>query len=174
VDGIIHTASPVTTKADLPEEVIKPAVAGTLGILKSSLKFACVGFLLPGAHCIVDDNNSTFRNRLNRFILTSSTGAIYTPVTQPTILDETDWNDLAVEEVERLGRGAEPMSKYETSKVLAERGVYFHQLFSSNSEAESILTYQRFGNSLKHIKMRSDGMSVLSIPRMYVALLLFC
>jgi hypothetical protein len=61
VDGIIHTASPVTTKADLPEEVIKPAVAGALGVLKSSLKFACVEFFFSFVLIVVDDSNSIFK-----------------------------------------------------------------------------------------------------------------
>jgi hypothetical protein len=52
VDGIIHTASPVTTQADIPEDVIKPAVSGALGILKSALKFGYMSFLPFCAHRI--------------------------------------------------------------------------------------------------------------------------
>jgi hypothetical protein len=65
----------------------------------------------------------SFRNKLKRIIMTSTTGTIFAPVTQPTVRDETDWNSAAVEEVERLGRGAIPIYKYMTSKVLAERGL---------------------------------------------------
>jgi hypothetical protein len=110
---------------------------------------------------------------LSRIIFTSSTGAIFAPVTEPTVRDETNWNDFAVEEVERLGRGAQPMSKYTTSKVLAEKGMYFYKLPGSNSEAEGILAYQRSGNSLKPIKKTSNGMLVLSFLHMYAALF-FC
>lgn len=39
VDGIIHAASPVVFDAEDPQDVIRPAVEGATGILKSAAKY---------------------------------------------------------------------------------------------------------------------------------------
>ncbi|KXN89087.1 NADPH-dependent methylglyoxal reductase GRE2 [Leucoagaricus sp. SymC.cos] len=103
VDGIIHMASPVLLDADDPQELIAPAIAGTLGILKSALA-----------------NQGT----LKRIVFTSSTAAIMIPVTEPTTFSESDWNSVSVREVEELGKEAHPMHKYRASKTLAERAIW--------------------------------------------------
>lgn len=70
----------------------------------------------------VDWQSISHSNALNRIVFTSSAAAIFKPATQPTILNETDWNDLSVEESEKLGKAAHPQDKYRASKVLAEKG----------------------------------------------------
>jgi nucleoside-diphosphate-sugar epimerase len=55
-------------------------------------------------------------------VFTSSTAVIFAPVTNPTVLNETNWNTVSPEEVERLGRAAHPYHKYRVSKILAEKG----------------------------------------------------
>ncbi|EKM78749.1 hypothetical protein AGABI1DRAFT_107238 [Agaricus bisporus var. burnettii JB137-S8] len=138
VDGVIHTASPVTIIADNPEEVIKPAVSGTLNILESALKFG---------------------NKLKRIILTSSTATIFSPVTQPTVLNETHWNTVAVEEVERLGREANSFYKYMTSKVYAEKAFWnFYDAHKTDIswDVSAIIPPYIFGPALNIFKTPSE------------------
>ncbi|EKM78748.1 hypothetical protein AGABI1DRAFT_107237 [Agaricus bisporus var. burnettii JB137-S8] len=101
VDGVLHMASPVVVDADDPQDVINPAVSGALGLLKSALKHG---------------------NRVDRVVFTSSTATIFAPVTKPTVLNESNWNTVTLEEVERLGRAATSHQKYRASKILAEKG----------------------------------------------------
>ena len=42
VQGVVHTATPVTFDLDDPEDYIRPALEGTMGILKSAAKHRCV------------------------------------------------------------------------------------------------------------------------------------
>jgi hypothetical protein len=56
--------------------------------------------------------------------LTSSIVAIMSDCPDPTTFTETNWNDQAPIEVDRLGRAASLMQKYSTSKVLAERAAW--------------------------------------------------
>ncbi len=48
VSGVVHIASPLTSAATDPDLVIKPAVEGTLGLLKSVLAHGCVSPIHPG------------------------------------------------------------------------------------------------------------------------------
>ncbi|KAJ3561372.1 hypothetical protein NP233_g10238 [Leucocoprinus birnbaumii] len=102
VDGIIHMASPVVLDADDPQELIAPAIAGTVSILRSASK----------------------ERSLKRIVFTSSTAAVMVPVSEPTTFNESDWNTVSVEAVERLGKQALPMHKYRASKTLAERAIW--------------------------------------------------
>jgi hypothetical protein len=43
---------------------------------------------------------------------------------EPTTFRETDWNDQAPAEVQRLGRAAPAMQKYRASKALAEHAAW--------------------------------------------------
>lgn len=112
VDAIAHTASPFHMNVKDPQELIVPAVAGTGSILQSVLKFA----------------NDTVK----RVVITSSAVAIFNPVTEPRVFDETDWNDASVREVETLGAGAAPFTMYSASKTLAERSAW--QFVENNKE----------------------------------------
>lgn len=104
VDAIAHTASPFHFNVKDPQELIVPAVAGTGSILQSALKFA----------------NDTVK----RVVITSSTAAVFYPVTEARVFDETDWNEASIREVETLGAGAAPSAMYRASKTLAERAAW--------------------------------------------------
>ncbi|KDQ29970.1 hypothetical protein PLEOSDRAFT_24631 [Pleurotus ostreatus PC15] len=103
VDGIEHIASPVHLNADDPQELIGPAVSGTVGILNSALR-----------------NNPT----LKRVVITSSGAAVLELLPEPKVFSELDWNHQAVRLVEEQGRSAANMTKYRASKVLAETAAW--------------------------------------------------
>ncbi|CAA7267197.1 unnamed protein product [Cyclocybe aegerita] len=104
VDAIAHMASPVHSKPSDPDEILKPAVRGTIGILKSALKNA---------------------SRVRRIVVTSSTATIITPdLTAARVFSEEDWNEACPKEVKELGAKARGVSIYRASKVLAERAAW--------------------------------------------------
>ncbi|PPQ64056.1 hypothetical protein CVT24_008869 [Panaeolus cyanescens] len=103
VDGIAHTASPFHLKATTPEELIEPAVKGTVGILNSVVKHG---------------------TNVKRIVVTSSIAAVITPSSQPSRFSEADWNEASVREVEEKGGNAAPIEIYRASKTLAERSVW--------------------------------------------------
>ncbi|KAJ7016547.1 hypothetical protein C8F04DRAFT_1160741 [Mycena alexandri] len=103
VDAIEHTASPYHFQADDPAELIEPAVKGTVGILESARKYG---------------------KSIKRVVVTSSTAAVLNVAPTPQILDESNWNDQAVEEVTEKGRAASAAAKYRASKMLAERAAW--------------------------------------------------
>ncbi|TXT08971.1 hypothetical protein VHUM_02445 [Vanrija humicola] len=104
VDGIVHLASPVDLlNAGDPEAVIRPAVSGVENLLASI-----------GAH----------GNALKRMVQISSVSALggdFTPVAR---YDEASWNDESPRVVAELGPAADSVSKYNASKVLAERAFW--------------------------------------------------
>ncbi|KAF9064340.1 hypothetical protein BDP27DRAFT_166490 [Rhodocollybia butyracea] len=102
VDGIAHTASPFHFKADDPAEIIRPAVDGTLGILKSALNISSV----------------------RRIVVTSSTAAIISFHSERKVFTELDWNEQSLEEVQQQGKNANQGAKYRASKTLAERAAW--------------------------------------------------
>ncbi|PSS37211.1 hypothetical protein PHLCEN_2v944 [Hermanssonia centrifuga] len=103
VVGIIHTASPVHTHADDPDELIVPAVGGTLSVLRSALVHG---------------------TSVKRLVITSSCATVVQEDPNPRVFDEESFNDLAVKEVELKGREARPIDKYRASKTLAERAAW--------------------------------------------------
>ncbi|GJJ13666.1 hypothetical protein Clacol_007922 [Clathrus columnatus] len=111
MDAIEHTASPFHFLADNPDEIIKPAVLGTLNILESALKFGGVS--------------------LKRVVVLSSTYAIIEPVPegQQRIFTEKDWNEFSIKEIEEKGKDAAGHHKYKASKTLAEKGLYILFIF---------------------------------------------
>lgn len=106
VDGIAHTASPFHLKADDPQELIVPAVNGTVGILQSAMKYG------PS---------------VKRIVVTSSCAAVQEIDPKPRVFSELDWNNQSVRAVEENGRDALPGVKYRASKTLAEKAAWdFH------------------------------------------------
>ncbi|KAJ7079901.1 hypothetical protein C8R44DRAFT_824555 [Mycena epipterygia] len=103
VDAIEHTASPFHFHADDPQELIVPAIQGTVGILKSALKYG---------------------KSVKRIVITSSTAAVLQVEPEPKIFSELDWNQQAPREVEEMGRAASAITKYRASKTLAERAAW--------------------------------------------------
>ncbi|GJE89213.1 aldehyde reductase [Phanerochaete sordida] len=107
VDAIEHLASPFHMHADDPQELIGPAVAGTLSVLRSAL-----------AH-----GNATVR----RVVITSSCAAVLTEdpdLSKARTYAEGDWNELAIDDCAQNRRGADQASKYHASKALAERAAW--------------------------------------------------
>ncbi|KAJ7137439.1 D-lactaldehyde dehydrogenase [Mycena crocata] len=104
VDAIEHTASPFYLHAvNEPEELIKPAIHGTLGILKSALNHG---------------------KSIKRIVVTSSCAAVLQVEPKPRTFSELDWNQQAPREVAELGHEAPAITKYRASKTLAERAAW--------------------------------------------------
>ncbi|KDN40497.1 hypothetical protein RSAG8_08117, partial [Rhizoctonia solani AG-8 WAC10335] len=103
VQGVLHLACPTTFIADDPQELIRPALNGTLSVLESIGKHA------PG---------------VRRVVYTSSAAAIIDE-SKPlgTVFTDDNWNEFSVKEVEKNGRNA-GKHKYRASKVLAERAAW--------------------------------------------------
>lgn len=101
VAAIEHTASPVVTEAEDPNDVIEPAVKGTVGILESALKFA--------------------GPQLKRVVVTSSAAAIL-DMTATGVLDESHWNEASIIDVRE--KGSASTQKYFASKTLAEKAAW--------------------------------------------------
>lgn len=107
VDAIMHLASPFHLRADDPQELIGPAVAGTRSILASAL-----------AH-----GNASVR----RVVITSSCAAVLEEdpdLSKSRTFREADWNELAISDVAGRGRAADQANKYHASKALAERAAW--------------------------------------------------
>lgn len=86
-----------------PDDIIVPAVKGTVSVLQSAL-----------AH----------GDSVKRIIATSSTAAVFHMMTPPFEFTENDWNEPAVEEARTKGRDAAAAPKYWASKTLAERAAW--------------------------------------------------
>ncbi|KAH7337246.1 hypothetical protein B0J17DRAFT_719150 [Rhizoctonia solani] len=103
VQAVIHTASPAILTIDNPEDLIGPAVNGTLGLIHSI---------------------NTCGPEVKRLICTSSISAIIDPMKPPGgVYTDDDWNTWSVKQVELKGRDAK-WDKYRASKVLAERAAW--------------------------------------------------
>ncbi|KAF8526820.1 hypothetical protein JB92DRAFT_3108057 [Gautieria morchelliformis] len=103
VAAVEHTASPFHFKAEDPDELIVPAVNGTVGVLKSISKFG---------------------SSVQRVVVTSSVAAILRPVEHQTTLSEKDWNEFSAQEAKIKGKDATNIHKYRASKTLAERAAW--------------------------------------------------
>ncbi|KAL1751805.1 hypothetical protein FB107DRAFT_221234 [Schizophyllum commune] len=103
VDAILHMASPVSFGVEDPQELIRPALQGTLGVLNSALKHG---------------------TSVKRIVITGSVASIVEERDTPAVFDESHWNEQAPREVEEKGIAAKPTSKYRASKVIAERAAW--------------------------------------------------
>ncbi|KAH7104768.1 NAD(P)-binding protein [Auriculariales sp. MPI-PUGE-AT-0066] len=105
VDAIAHTASPLELVSDDtdPDVLIKPAVGGTIGVLKSA-----------------KEHGPTVR----RIIVTSSVSALDEPRDPPYEYTTANWNTKSIEEVRTKGKGANAYLKYCASKTLAEKALW--------------------------------------------------
>ncbi|KAF8305134.1 putative D-lactaldehyde dehydrogenase [Clavulina sp. PMI_390] len=113
IDCVQHTASQFHFGAHDPDELIRPAVEGTLSVLNSVLEHG---------------------TNVKRVVYTSSTAAVITPRDKPTNFTEDDWNTHSPAEVERLGVDAGPSDKYQASKVISERAAWE---FVANAERKA-------------------------------------
>ncbi|KAG6336084.1 hypothetical protein ID866_3010 [Astraeus odoratus] len=103
VDAIVHTASPAHLNARHPEELIEPAVKGTVGILQSTLKHG---------------------TSVKRVVITSTASAVVHDEPTPTTFTEKDWNLQCLEIVKEEGENADSDIKYRASKTLAEQAAW--------------------------------------------------
>ncbi|KAI0056651.1 NAD(P)-binding protein [Artomyces pyxidatus] len=103
IDLIVHTASPLHFNAKEADDMIKPAVRGTLGVLESASK-----------------EGSTVK----RIVITASGASIISPTTEPFVWDETYWNEHSIKQVEEKGMAAGANTVYRASKTLAERAAW--------------------------------------------------
>ncbi|GHJ85946.1 hypothetical protein NliqN6_2348 [Naganishia liquefaciens] len=111
VEGIAHTASPFYLDAQTHDELLKPAIEGTVNVMRSALK-----------------NNP----HLKRLVITSSVAAVVDPNPRgeqhangpPYTMDERDWNEYSPKVVEEKGVDAPGSDKYRASKTLAERAAW--------------------------------------------------
>ncbi|EGN92982.1 hypothetical protein SERLA73DRAFT_172493 [Serpula lacrymans var. lacrymans S7.3] len=103
IDGILHTASPCHVDADDPNEVIVPAVRGTISIMESALKYG------PSVKRIIVTSSCATINKMD------STSVTYT---------EADWAEQTIQAVKEKGRDAGGMIKYRASKTLAEKAAW--------------------------------------------------
>ncbi|KEP47717.1 NAD-dependent epimerase/dehydratase family protein, partial [Rhizoctonia solani 123E] len=103
IQAVIPVASPATAAIDDPQDLIKPALNGTLELIHSI---------------------NTYGLEVECLVLTSSGSAITDP-TQPagTIYTDDDWNTWSVKQMEEKGKNA-GWDKYRASKVLAERAAW--------------------------------------------------
>ncbi|KAK7020195.1 hypothetical protein VNI00_017808 [Paramarasmius palmivorus] len=104
VDAVQHVASPILLDASDPNEVIGPAVNGTVGILESVKKFG---------------------EKVKRVVITSSAATIMEILPEAKVFNEDDWNEQSIREVEERGKDvSNSMVKYWASKTLAEKAAW--------------------------------------------------
>ncbi|KAI0289791.1 D-lactaldehyde dehydrogenase [Multifurca ochricompacta] len=103
VDLVVHSASPFHFKAIVPDDLIVPAVKGTVGILESVKKFG---------------------TSVKRIVITGSCASVFKPSNKPEIFDETSWNEPAIKEVKEKGAAAPVPIMYRASKMLAEQAAW--------------------------------------------------
>ncbi|KAJ9098876.1 hypothetical protein QFC19_006214 [Naganishia cerealis] len=111
VDGIAHTASPFYLDAKTHDELLKPAIEGTVNVMRSA-----------------QEHNP----HLKRLVITSSVAAVVDPKPRgekhasgpPYTMDEEDWNEYSPRVVDEKGVDAPGSDKYRASKTLAERAAW--------------------------------------------------
>ncbi|GFZ49479.1 Putative uncharacterized oxidoreductase [Saitozyma sp. JCM 24511] len=106
VDAVAHLASPFYTEGVKdPQELIGPAIKGTVEVLESVQKYN------PG---------------IKRVVVTSSFQSVESPETHPAPYHytEKDWNVDSVPHVEQNGVESEGFHSYSASKTLAEQAFW--------------------------------------------------
>lgn len=137
VDAVAHTASPFHFEADDPNELIIPAINGTKRILQSA-------------------HRST---TIKRIVILSSTAAVSTARDPGKVFTEEDWNDAAVNAVEKYGKGATGAEKYSASKTLAEKAAWDWLSENKGSVKWDLTTINPpyvFGPAIHEIKSLAD------------------
>lgn len=103
VDLVEHTASPFHLKSKTPDEVIVPALKGTVSVLESIKKYG---------------------TSVKRVIVTASVASILQVPLLPNVFDESSWNEPSIKNCNELGDNANPMDMYCASKTLAEKAAW--------------------------------------------------
>lgn len=102
LDAVIHAASPFQMDVEDPEELIRPAVDGTVSIVTSAIK-------TPG--------------KIKRVIIFSSSVSIGLLKFNYEYTEE-EWNEDAIDDVKAKGKESTGLMKYMASKTLAERAAW--------------------------------------------------
>ncbi|KAG8739266.1 methylglyoxal reductase (NADPH-dependent) gre2 [Ceratobasidium sp. 414] len=100
-DGVAHAASPVVIAGSTPDDYIRPAVDGTVGILES-----------------IKQHGPTIK----RVVVTSS--ALAAAQYKPVVHTEAHWNEAAIKSVEEKGAKASGGEMYSASKTYAEKAAW--------------------------------------------------
>ncbi|GMK53594.1 hypothetical protein CspeluHIS016_0101800 [Cutaneotrichosporon spelunceum] len=127
VAGVAHTASPFHFRVNDPQQLIEPAVKGTLGVLESIQKNnSCAS--------IMDDN-----------------------APKPHVRTEKDWNETSIKNVEEQGCDARPIDMYRASKTLAERAFWkFIDDKKPNWDGATICPPMVYGPILQQVSSTSE------------------
>jgi nucleoside-diphosphate-sugar epimerase len=64
------------------------------------------------------------RSSVKRIVITSSVAAVRSYLPHDKVFTEADFNEQAIEVVEKEGKKANGIDKYSASKTLAEKGVF--------------------------------------------------
>lgn len=147
IDGVVHCASPMVPsdpEAD-PQDLIGPAVQGTIGILQDAAK-------VPG---------------IKRVVVTSSAITLLEPKEGKYVYTEADWFDTAPKIVEQQGRSAPGALKYIASKVLAEHATWdWIEANKPSFELVTVLPPWTWGKSIladpTHIRPQASNYRLLS------------
>ncbi|KAL2171222.1 hypothetical protein VTG60DRAFT_3533 [Thermothelomyces hinnuleus] len=118
-----YIASPVSTTETDPAPMMRAAVQGTTSLLSSAL---------------VEARKRSGEDALKSVLFMSSMSAVFSP-NRPAghVFTEGDWNDVAEEEVRRLGTSAPGYTFYQASKTAAERAFWE---FGKETGAEFAMT----------------------------------
>ncbi|KAK4157369.1 SGNH hydrolase-type esterase domain-containing protein [Chaetomidium leptoderma] len=105
-----HLASPVSMTETDPAPMMRAAVQGTTSLLNSAL---------------TESKRESQRGALKSVVFMSTISAVFSP-SRPAghVFTEADWNDVAEEEVRRLGKDTPGYVIYQASKTAAERAFW--------------------------------------------------
>ncbi|KAI0313516.1 D-lactaldehyde dehydrogenase [Amylostereum chailletii] len=117
VELVQHTASPFNWDFKSPDELIVPAVQGTIRTLESIKNHGAA---------------------VKRVVITSSAVAVYRRSDKPEVWTESDWNDPSVEAVK--SGDASPAMVYPASKTLAEKAAWEFYEKNKNNVGWDIVT----------------------------------
>ncbi|TFY51472.1 hypothetical protein EVG20_g10987, partial [Dentipellis fragilis] len=136
IDIVEHTASPFHLEVDTADDLIAPAVKGTLSILESIKKNA------PS---------------VKRVVITGSVSAVFNAFVKgpARLYDENDWNESVIEVVEKNPKDSLPIFWYLASKTLGEKAAW--EFMEKNKSAINfdlvvILPTYVFGPALHEVK----------------------
>ncbi|TFY65555.1 hypothetical protein EVG20_g5536 [Dentipellis fragilis] len=133
IDIVEHTASPFHLEVDIADDLIAPAVKGTLSILESIKKNAPL---------------------VNRVIITGSVSSVFNAFVKgpARLYDENDWNDSVIEVVEKNPKHSPPIFWYLASKTLAAWEFMEKNKPAINFDLVVVLPTYVFGPALHEVK----------------------
>ncbi|TNY24036.1 hypothetical protein DMC30DRAFT_413521 [Rhodotorula diobovata] len=102
VDAVVHTASPFHFNVSKADELIGPAVQGTLSALRAASQ----------------------EPKVKRVVITASFACVVEPKEPVYTFTEKDWNNFSTQQVEEKGDDCDKSQMYRASKTLAERAAW--------------------------------------------------